>query len=302
MKKTLLVMAAGMGSRYGGIKQIDPVGASGETIIDYSIFDAVKFGFNKVVFIIRKDIEKDFNEVVLNKLIKKYKDTEFVVCFQSPETSLPKGMEPIQGRTKPLGTTQAILSSKDFINEPFAVVNADDFYGRKSFEIASTIIDDIRDQDNLHGMVGYYLKNTMSKNGSVTRGVCYFENDRLNKIEEHKKIEYVGNDIKSEYEGKIYDFTGNEIVSMNMFVLHNSIFPLLQNCFSDFFKSIKDPLKDEALLPQHISHLISSGKISLMNKNSSETWFGVTYKEDKPEVIKSIRELINKGLYPESIY
>jgi len=300
MDLTLLVLAAGMGSRYGGLKQLDQVGPNGETIIDYSVYDAIEAGFNKIVFIIRKDIEKDMNDLLFKKYSKRIK-IEYV--FQELE-NVPDGIDVPENREKPWGTGHAVLMAKDIIHEPFVVINADDFYGKGAFKVVADYIQS--QKDNLHGkycMAGYLLKNTLSDHGTVSRGVCQVnENNELIDITERTKIGWEGDQIvaNSDY-GQIY-FSGNEYVSMNFWGFTPDVFPELESEFKKFIlDNYKNP-KAEYYIPSIVSRQIETDKATVQVLQSKSRWFGVTYKEDKPVVIEKIKELTKAGEYPQKLW
>lgn len=304
MNTTLVIMAAGMGSRYGGIKQIEPVGPSGEIILDYSIYDAVEAGFNKVVFIIRKDIESAFREAIGDRIEKRVK-VEYV--FQNME-DLPAGFAVPEGRTKPWGTGQAILACKDVVNEPFAVINADDYYGRKAFQVIYDYLASHEDDDKYrYTMVGYRLENTVTDNGHVARGICTTnEAGELIAIHERTRIEKHADGIAyTEDEGATWTTVpGNTLVSMNMWGFTESILKELQKHFPAFLeKGIREnPLKCEYFLPEVVSGLLADGKATVAVLSSSDKWYGVTYKEDKPVVVAAIRSMKDRGIYPEKLW
>lgn len=298
---TLVIMAAGMGSRYGGIKQLEPVGPNGEIIMDYSIYDAVKAGFNKVVFIIRKDLEKDFKEII-GERIEKHVDVEYV--FQELD-ALPKGYKVQEGRTKPWGTGQAVLCCKDVINEPFAVINADDYYGKEAFRLLYDFLNSETDDPNIYCMAGFVLGNTLSENGAVTRGVCKTDNNGwLIDIAETQGIVRDGNIARAkDKEGKEITIDLDSAVSMNMWGFKPSLFNELEKGFEEFLASLSpDDVKKEYLLPDVVSNLVNSGKAKVKVLKTSDQWFGVTYKEDKDLVVASIRKLIEKGEYPARLF
>ena len=297
MKPTLLVLAAGMGSRYGGLKQIDPVGPAGETIIDYSIYDAIRAGFGKLVFVIRKDIEAQFREIIGARFEKRIA-VEY--AFQELD-KLPVGFSVPPGRTKPWGTTQAILMAEDVIREPFAAINADDFYGADSFQVLSK---QLQSGSADYSMVGFILRNTLSEFGSVARGVCQVDaSNYLKSILELTKIEKDGTGAKSiSPDGAITKLTGDEPVSMNMWGFTPDIFPHLRREFTEFLKLQGKAEKSECYIPMTVGDLIRSGQARCQVLRSSASWFGVTYREDRPTVVKSIQDLITKGLYPEKLW
>lgn len=304
MDATLVVMAAGIGSRFGGgIKQLAPVGPGGEIIMDYSIYDAKEAGFNKVVFIIRHDLEKDFKEIIGDR-IKKYIDVDY--AFQELD-DLPEGFTCPKDRTKPWGTGQALLSVKGLVNEPFIVINADDYYGKEGFKV---VYDYMKNHMKENGekldlcMAGFVLKNTLSDNGGVTRGVCKADADnKLVDVTETFDIELKDGVLSSVDENKQKrDVDLNDIVSMNMWGLTPKFLDILEEGFPKFLKSMTNELKSEYLLPSVIDEAIKSGKASVEVLKSHDKWFGVTYKEDKELVVNSIRALVDKGVYPEKIF
>jgi len=289
---TLLVMAAGMGSRYGGLKQLDEVGPSGETIIDYSVYDAIAAGFTKVVFIIRRDFEQEFKTKITNKFSDKIQ-VEF--AFQDIE-DLPSGFSYPEGREKPWGTGHAILSAAKLIDGPFNAINADDYYGRESFQ---TIADFYAHESNVFSMVSFRLENTLSIFGPVTRGLCEVKNDRLATVVETDNLQKINSGIASDRD---VDLNGSEPVSMNMWGFTPIIFDYLQDMFVDFLAKQGDELKSEFLIPSVINDLIQSGKESVHVLYSNESWFGVTYKEDRPYVVDQIQKLINDDFYPRKLF
>lgn len=295
MKKTLVLLAAGMGSRYGGLKQLDRLGPHGETLMDYSVFDALRAGFSKIVFIIRHDIEEEFKRVIGSR----YENSADVAyAFQSLD-DLPKGFSVPEGRTKPWGTGQAVYAARNIVNTPFAVINADDFYGADGFRLLSKGL-----EHNSFCMCGFYLKNTLSENGSVSRGVCTVNPDgTLRGVTEHTKIETTGNGIVSTLEnGEKVTFNGNEIVSMNMWGFAPSIFNELEPLFTDFLKQRGNELKSEFYIPFVADAMIKSGKCRFQVFTSPDSWFGVTYKEDKQIVQNGLRKLVDAGVYPEDLF
>ena len=304
MDATLVVMAAGIGSRFGGgIKQLAPVGPCGEIIMDYSIYDAKEAGFNKVVFIIRHDLEKDFKEIIGDR-IKKYIDVDY--AFQELD-DLPEGFTCPKDRTKPWGTGQALLSVKGLVNEPFIVINADDYYGKEGFKV---VYDYMKNHMKENGekldlcMAGFVLKNTLSDNGGVTRGVCKADADnKLVDVTETFDIELKDGVLSAVDENKQKrDVDLNDIVSMNMWGLTPKFLDILEEGFPKFLKSMTNESKSEYLLPSVIDEAIKSGKASVEVLKSHDKWFGVTYKEDREIVVNSIKDLVDKGVYPEKLF
>jgi len=294
---TLLVLAAGMGSRYGGLKQIDPVGPAGETIIDYSIFDALRAGFGKLVFVIRKDIEQQFREIVGARFEKRVA-VDYV--FQALE-DIPSRFTVPAGRTKPWGTTQAILLAEDAIHEPFAAINADDFYGADAYRsLAGQLTSGSQD----YSMVGFVLRNTLSDFGSVARGVCQVSGDGyLEHIAELTKVERDGNGARNtDAAGEVTKLTGDEPVSMNYWGFTPQVFDQLRENFEKFLESSGTDLKSECYIPNTVGELVRAGQARVKVLHSRDSWFGVTYREDRPRVVESIRGLIAKGTYPEKLW
>ena len=300
MNCTLVIMAAGMGSRFGGIKQLEPVGPSGEIIMDYSVYAAKKAGFTKVVFIIRRDIEEAFKEAIGNRMAKEI-EVEYV--FQDIE-ALPEGYEVPAGRTKPWGTGQAILSIKGTVNEPFAVINADDYYGEEGFKKICDFLKDAKSTADKYNicMVGFELGNTLSDNGAVTRGVCEVnEENKLVDICETSGIEKVDGVIKSDIEGQ--NLQDKTPVSMNMWGFTPEFLNELEGRFASFLDQIEgNELKAEYLLPTIVGDLIEEGKADVTVLSSSDKWFGVTYKEDKQVVVDSFAKLVEEGVYPKKLF
>lgn len=286
-----------MGSRYGGLKQIDPVGPHGETIIDYSIYDALRAGFGKLVFVIRKDLETQFKEVVGARFEKRL-PVEYV--FQELN-KLPAGFSVPPGRTKPWGTTHAILMAEDTISEPFAAINADDFYGADSFKVLSQ---QLQSGSPDYAMVGFTLRNTLSEFGSVARGVCEVDaKDYLKSIIELTKIEKDGAGGKSiAADGTASQLTGDEPVSMNMWGFTPAIFPHLRREFIEFLKVSGAGEKSECYIPMTVGNLIRDGHARCRVLRSTASWFGVTYREDRPRVVTDIQALIKQGLYPAKLW
>ena len=299
MKPTLFVLAAGMGSRYGGLKQIDGLGPNGETIMDYSVFDALRAGFGKVVFVIRKDFEEDFRRVVLSKYADK---VPCEVCFQSVD-SIPAGSTYNAERTKPWGTNHAVLMAKDIINEPFAVINADDFYGRESFQILADYLKTIEGTTGKYCMIGYRVANTLSENGSVSRGVCATDaNGYLTDVVERTKIEEVGDKIVYTENGVDTVIAPTTPVSMNMWGFTPEYFEYVEQAFVAFLANHGQELKSEFYIPTLVNDMIRSGKATCKVLDTPSKWFGVTYSEDRPQVVMKINALIKEGEYPEKLF
>lgn len=299
MKTALLIMAAGIGSRFGGgIKQLAPVGKNGEIIMDYSIHDAIEAGFNKIIFVIRKDIEKDFMEVIGNRIEKicAAKDVEVAYAFQSLD-DIP-GEIP-EGRSKPWGTGQAVLAARDVIDSPFVVLNADDYYGKEAFvKLHDYLCFEAKDE---FCMAGFKLKNTLSDNGGVTRGICKVDDDFfLKEVVETSDI--VKTETGAAVNGQAVD--PDSYVSMNMWGLPQSFVNTLKEGFVTFFKEDvpANPMKAEYLLPIIIGKLLEEGKVTVKLLESSDKWFGVTYAEDKAYVIESFKKLIDEGVYKEELF
>ncbi len=303
MKTTLVIMAAGIGSRYGGgIKQLAAVGPNGEILMDYSIHDAIAAGFNKIIFIIRHDIEEAFREVIGNRIEKICADlgVEVAYAYQALD-DLPDNATLPEGRSKPWGTGQAVLACRDILHEPFAVINADDYYGKQAYVL---LHDFLEQYDPAHPeklcMAGFVLKNTMSDNGAVTRGICRM-NDAgyLTGVDETKGIEKTADGAQAD--GKVLDV--DSLVSMNMWGLSPEFMGLLKDGFVEFFdKAEGDMLKSEYLLPIFIDELLQAGKVSVQVLKTSDKWFGVTYQEDKPAVQQAFAQLIADGVYPSDLF
>ena len=291
---TLVIMAAGIGSRFGGgIKQLEPVGPNGEIIMEYSIYDAMQAGFNKIVFVIRKDLLEDFDRII-GQRIKKKIHVEY--AFQERDNIPEPYLTQFKDRTKPWGTGQAILACKDLIHEPFLVINADDFYGRSSFEEAYQYLNQPRTSTHSLCMVGFILKNTLSDNGGVTRGICHEnKNHQLIDITETHDIIKTANGAESH--GKQIDL--DSTVSMNMWGLYPDFFKILEDGFIQFLKDLDtNDFKTEYLLPTIIGELLEQNEVVVDVLKSHDQWFGVTYKEDKDDVKKAIGTLIEEGTYP----
>jgi NDP-sugar pyrophosphorylase family protein len=299
MKPSLLVLAAGMGTRYGGNKQLDEVGPAGETIIDYSIFDAIRAGFGKIIFVIRRDIEEQVKE----RFVEKLRDKIQVDYVFQEITNLPEGVKVAPDRQKPWGTSHAILVAEKKIKEPFGVINADDYYGVESFKLLHDFL--LNDKDpNCYSIVGYKLGNTLSEHGHVNRGVCRVSLDGLlQNIEETRQIEKIHGGAKAPgVDGKELNFTGNEVVSMNLWGFKPSCFDFLGTEFRNFINKHGMDLKSELDIPTSVDKFVKSGEIKIKIIMTNEKWFGVTYREDKPFVVESIKKMIRKGIYPARIY
>lgn len=303
MKPTLVVLAAGMGSRYGSLKQMDGVGPNNEAIIDYSIYDAIRAGFGKVVFVIRHDFEKDFKEVFSSDRFENKIEVEFV--FQELDY-LPKGFTVPQGRTKPWGTNHAILMAAPAVHTPFAVINADDFYGAEGYQVLAEHLRSLDTKPGQYSMVGYNLKNTLSDFGTVSRGECHVDLDgNLKSMTERTAI-------KRDEDGKVrfkdengsQEISENTPVSMNLFGFTPDYFEESERLFKEFLsdtKNMENP-KAEFFIPFVVNTLIAKGKAHMKVLSSDAVWFGVTYKEDKPEVMAKIKKLIAEGKYPEKLW
>lgn len=300
---TLVIMAAGMGSRFGGgIKQLEPVGPQGEIIMDYSIYDAMKAGFDKVVFVIRKDLEKEFRRVIGDRIAKIIK-VEY--AFQEKEDLPQKYQKQYENRQKPWGTGQAILACKNVIKEPFLVINADDYYGKQAYEVAyQYLTKEVEKSQKLQlAMVGFVLKNTLSQNGGVTRGLCHVDqNQMLVDIVETRNIEKRDQGAVIREDGQEISVDAQGVVSMNMWGLRPSFFEVLETGFENFLETMTDEQKDEYLLPNVIGNLLKEKNAEVKLLQTQDQWFGVTYKEDKEYVVRSVQALIEQGMYPESLF
>ena len=300
MKPTLFVLAAGMGSRYGGLKQLDGLGPHGETIMDYSIFDAVRGGFGKVVFVIRKDFEQDFRE----KILKKYENMIPVELVFQGLDALPDGFSVPADRTKPWGTNHAVLMGENVIREPFAVINADDFYGRESFKVMADFLQTLENKENEYSMIGYRVGNTLSESGSVARGVCVTdENGCLTSVVERT---YIIRDTDGQIKYKdendhLVAIAENTPVSMNMWGFTPEYFNYSKQLFIDFLSENQANPKAEFFIPLAVNYLIVNKIAKIKVLDTASKWFGVTYAEDRPSVVAKIQELIDAGEYPEKL-
>lgn len=301
MKPTLYVLAAGMGSRYGGLKQLDPLGPHGETIMDYSIYDAIHAGFGKVVFVIRKDFEQDFRE----KILSKYEGHIPVeVVFQSTD-ALPEGYTCPADRTKPWGTNHAVLMAKDVIKEPFAVINADDFYGRNAFEVIAKELSRERDGKGDYCMVGFRVGNTMTENGSVARGVCTTSPEGfLTSVVERTAISYDkdGNIVFTDENDEVQTLDPKTPVSMNLWGFTPDYFDYSEREFKRFLDRDIDTPKAEFFIPLCIDTLINNGEATVKVLDTDSRWFGVTYAADRPGVVEKFAQLHADGTYPERLF
>lgn len=301
MKPTLLILAAGMGSRYGGLKQLDRFGPDGENILDYSVFDAIRAGFGKIVFVIRRDIEAAFKKQVVSRFEDKI---EIVYAFQELDM-LPEGCIPPKDRVKPWGTGHAVMVAKDVINEPFGTINADDFYGMDSFQkLADFLTTPAECQKLPLCMVGYLLKNTLSEHGTVSRGICSTdENSLLENVVERTRIKRTPEGpAHFEENGDKLLLRDEDIVSMNFFGFTPGIFDLMNDQFRTFIAEKGQDLKSEFFLPASINRMIKKGQATVTVLPTSETWFGVTYPEDKEMSQAQINKRISKGIYPERLW
>ncbi len=304
MDKALVIMAAGMGSRFGGLKQMEPVGPDGSIIIDYSIYDAIKAGFNKIVFIIKKENEQIFKEVVGDKIAKLVK-VEYV--FQEHK-NLPDGFSVPEGRIKPFGTAHAIYCCKDVVKEPFMVINADDFYGRTAFSAVSEWIEqaDFNAEPQNYAMASYYLKNTLTENGTVSRGICEVdENDYLLDVTERTSIIRRDNGICYTEDDVNWVLLPEDVkCSMNCWCFPSSFIDKIEEYFVEFLKNElpSNPLKAEFYLPFLVKDMLKEKKCTVKLLETTDKWFGVTYKEDKPSVVESVNALVKSGAYPEKLW
>ena len=303
MKPTLVLLAAGMGSRYGGLKQLDGLGPNGETIMDYSIYDAIKAGFGKIVFVIRKDFEQEFREKVLSK----YEGhIPAKVCYQSLD-ALPEGFTVPEGREKPWGTNHAVMMAKDFIHEPFCVINCDDFYNRDSFMVIGKFLADLPDNStNTYAMVGFRVGNTLSENGTVARGVCSKdENDLLTTVVERTEIMRVDGKVSYKDEnGEWVAIEDNTPVSMNMWGFTPDYFAHSDAYFKQFLSDPKNQAnpKTEFFIPLMVNELVNNGTSTVKVLDTTSKWFGVTYSADRQATVDRIQALVNEGVYPNKLF
>ena len=300
MKPTLFILAAGMGSRYGGLKQLDVLGPNGETIMDYSVFDAMRAGFGKVVFVIRKDFEEDFRRVVLSK----YADhVPCEVCFQGID-NLPEGFTRNPERTKPWGTNHAVLMAKDLIHEPFMVINADDFYGKESFEVMAKFLLDVNGEQGKYCMAGYRVGNTLSEHGTVSRGVCATDKmGFLTDVVERTAIESKdGHIVFPDENGVETEIPFDTPVSMNMWGFTPEYFEYTEEAFKEFLTKYGQELKTEFYIPTLVNDLIKAGKATCQVLDTPAKWFGVTYADDRQMVVDKIQALVDAGVYPSKLF
>ena len=299
MKPTLFILAAGMGSRYGGLKQLDGLGPNGETIMDYSVFDAMRAGFGKVVFVIRKDFEEDFRNVVLSK----YADhVPCEVCFQGID-NLPEGFTRNPERTKPWGTNHAVLMAKDIIKEPFMVINADDFYGKESFEVMAKFLLEVNGQEGKYCMAGYRVGNTLSEHGTVSRGVCATDKmGFLTDVVERTAIENKNGHVVYQDNGVDVEIPFETPVSMNMWGFTPEYFTYAEEAFKVFLTENAQELKAEFYIPTLVNDMIKSGKATCQVLDTTAKWFGVTYADDRQMVVDKIQALVDAGVYPNKLF
>ena len=299
MEMTLLILAAGMGSRFGGLKQLEPVGPSGETLLDYSVYDALRAGFTKVVFVIRRDFAEEFRA----KVGHAYEEHVAVSYVHQELEDLPEGFTVPEGRSKPWGTGHAFLSARDVIRGPFAAINADDFYGASAFQILADFFAAENKPDQF-AMVGYRLDRTLSENGSVSRGICTAdERGGLSSVKEYTKLERTDEGIRCRLDGEdAVFFKGDEIVSMNFWGFRSAVFPLLTEGFKDFLREQGREAKSEFYIPFAVAEMIAGEEAGVSVLSTDGDWFGVTYREDKETVMKSIAWLVEEGAYPQSLW
>lgn len=301
MRPTLLILAAGLGSRYGGLKQMDGVGCSGETIMEYSVYDAIRAGFGKVVFVIRHSFADQFKEFVNRRFADKI---EVEIVFQELNY-LPEGYQVPEGREKPWGTNHAVLMAKEVIREPFCVINADDFYGQNSFGVIAEFLRQIQDKKRQYAMVGFRIQNTLSESGTVSRGVCQADMEHfLTSIHERTAIQrYPDRNIKyQEQDGSLHCIPENTPVSMNFWGFTPDYFDYSEQLFKEFLNEQGRELKSEFFIPKVIDSLIREGDATVKILDTESQWFGVTYKEDKPVTVAKIAELVAQGIYPQNLW
>ena len=298
MNPNLLILAAGLGSRYGGVKQMDKIGPSGESIIDYSVYDAIKSGFKKVVFVLNDQIIEDFRTIYEPRLSNHIK-TEYILQEIS---DLPEGISYNPARKKPWGTAHAVLSARKHISDPFAVINADDFYGREAYQLIAGFLKSLDNKDTSYAMVGYRLSNTLSDHGSVSRGICQISGDLLTDVVERTKIMRKNGQIIFDDQGKEVPLLDESVVSMNFWGLTPIFFKQAEEEFRRFLAENAEKTDAEFYIPYVINKLVKTGKATCKVLTSNDKWFGVTYKEDKPVTIEKINQLIRQGIYPENLW
>lgn len=299
MKPTLFILAAGMGSRYGGLKQLDGLGPGGDTIMDYSVYDALRAGFGKIVFVIRHDFEQEFRD----KVISKYEGHIPVEVVFQDINALPGGYRPNPERTKPWGTNHAVLMGKDVIKEPFAVINADDYYGMESFKILADFLRSVEGKKNCYCMVGFKIENTLSENGGVSRGLCQVSPEgNLTGVKECHGIQKKDGKMIQVVDGEEVPFPEDGTVSMNMWGFTPDYFDYSEKSFLNFLKEHHDDLKSEFYIPTVVNELINDGTVSLKVLKTPSKWFGVTYAADRPATVEQFRKLTDEGLYPEKLF
>lgn len=299
MELSLLILAAGMGSRYGGLKQMDSIGPSGETIMDYSIYDAQRAGIKKMVFVIKKELENDFNEVI----VKKYKNKADIDYVIQDLSKVPQGITLNPSRAKPLGTAHAVLMGEEKIKGPFIVINADDFYGANSFKVLTDHFSGLADKKNEYALVGFSLKNTLSENGAVSRGVCEVDSQQyLKTVTEKTNISRTSGKLISNEANSQLELDENTIVSMNMWGFTESVFQKLNTLLKTFLEANKESLTKEIYLPSCIDDLIKTNFAKVKVLKSDSEWFGLTYKEDQASSVERINKLITAGEYPKNLF
>lgn len=301
----LVIMAAGLGSRFGGgIKQLEPVGPNGEIIMDYSVHDAIEAGYTRVIFIIRHDIEADFRAAIGDRIqgVCARRGVRVDYAFQELR-DLPEGYDFPEGRTKPWGTGQAVLACRELIREPFVVINADDYYGKEAFARLRAFLLANGGAERRFCMAGFILNNTLSEHGGVTRGICQVDEDfRLVTVKETRHIVKLNGNAAIQDGETITPINGSSHVSMNMWGLTGEMLHILDREFRTFLEGMRDPMKEEFLLPIVMDDLLRRGEVSVQVLETQDKWFGVTYREDKPLVVRSFRELIDRGVYAEDLY
>lgn len=298
-KTTLVVLAAGMGSRYGGLKQMDPIGPNKEAILEFSVYDAIRAGFNKIIFIIKKETEETFKEMIADR-VAQFVEVELV--FQDLTTMLPEGYEVPEGRTKPWGTAHALLCCKDVLHEAFAILNADDFYGKTSFEALHEYLVD--EKNTTYALIGYILENTLTDHGSVTRGICQVEAGYLTGVKECAKIEKHEQGVQYFENDTWHDVAEDALVSMNMWGFYPAYVDEIEKRFYTFLQEAvpQNPLKAEFLIPVVTDAMIQENVAKVNVLSCHERWFGVTYQEDKPGVKAGIKEYVDQGIYPHDLW